>query len=131
MVQRRAELRLALEAAADLLGAVGVQPLDRDVALEAAVLGEEDGGHPASADPALHAVPISYQLACHPDGHGICVPPEGAGANERGAAGAAPTQELDALDQRARAEPAAAAHRHEAHFLVRALELVKQRRDQA
>src|SRR5262245_34919812 len=38
---------------------------------------------------------------------------------------------LDALDQRARAEPAAATHRHEADLLVGALELVQQRRDQA
>ena len=36
----------------------------------------------------------------------------------------------DALDQRAGAEPTAAAHRHEADLLVGALELVQQRRDQ-
>src|SRR5437764_15231498 len=36
----------------------------------------------------------------------------------------------DALDQRAGAEPAAAAHRHEPDLLVRALELVQERRDE-
>src|SRR2546423_4229468 len=38
---------------------------------------------------------------------------------------------LDALDDRARAEASAAAHRHEADRLVGALELVQERRDQA
>ena len=49
------------------------------------------------------------------------------GGRRGGRAGRPP---LDPLDQRRRAEPAAAAHRHEAELLVRALELVQQRRDQ-
>jgi hypothetical protein len=82
VVQRRADLGLALEAPADVLRAVGVQALDRDIALQAAVLCEENGGHSACSQAPLHAVAAGHHLACHPDGHGTVVPRAPEGAND-------------------------------------------------
>ena len=50
MVQRGAELRLAVEALFDVDRAVGVQALDGDLAAEALVLAQEDRGHAAGAE---------------------------------------------------------------------------------
>ena len=57
VVQRCAEARFALEALGHLLRAAGVQPLHRNHAAEALVLGQEHAGHPARAEAADHAVP--------------------------------------------------------------------------
>ena len=50
MVERSTELRLAREALFDVDRAVGVQPLDRDLAAEPLVLAQEHGRHAARAE---------------------------------------------------------------------------------
>ena len=58
VVQPGGDLDLVQETAgADLLGQVGTQYLDRDVAVVLEVVGEEDPRHPALAQLALEAVP--------------------------------------------------------------------------
>ncbi len=50
------ELRLAREALLHVHGAVGMQPLDGDLAAEALVLAQEDGRHAAGAQVTDHPV---------------------------------------------------------------------------
>jgi len=58
MIERRPEPRLAVEALRDVLGAVGVQALDRHAAAEALVLGEVDGRHAPGAESAQDAIAV-------------------------------------------------------------------------
>ena len=64
--------RLAAEAVDEVrvLGQVLGQQLDRDVALEAGVEGQLDGGHAADADPALEPVAAREEVVAH----GVSVP---------------------------------------------------------
>ncbi len=59
VVDRGRELRLAQEAVAErfVLGEVGGEELERDVALQALVLGQVDDAHAAAAEQGLDAVP--------------------------------------------------------------------------
>ena len=57
MAEPRGDLDLAQEAlAADGVGELGLEQLDRDLAAVAQIVGEVDGRHPAAADLALDPV---------------------------------------------------------------------------
>ena len=61
---------LAAQPAGDVLRAVRVHALDRDLAAEALVLGQEDRRHPARAEPPEDPVAVGKPCACRPGGHG-------------------------------------------------------------
>jgi hypothetical protein len=58
MVQRRPELRLAVEALCDVLRAIGVQALHGHLAAEPLVLAQENGGHASRAEMPDYPIPV-------------------------------------------------------------------------
>ena len=118
VVQRRAELRLAHEALLDVSRAVGMQPLDRHLAVETFVLAQQHGRHSPGAQMPEHAVAPVQQRSVRRCRHSA------GGTRTSPATNGRCWSFLETLDERARAEPAAAAHRDEPDLLVGALELV-------
>ena len=89
MVERRAQLRLAHEALLDVAGAVGVQALDGDLAVEPLVVAEQDRRHAAGAEPPQDPIAPAKQGSLRMNRHLPVVPARAAGNRARGLRSAA------------------------------------------
>ncbi len=63
MIQGSPEPRFPLEPRGEVLGPLGVQPLDGHAPSQSLVLGEEDSGHPAGAQWPDHSIALGEEHA--------------------------------------------------------------------